>query len=273
MHRRGRPLVSAGVDGSRDGVETGTSRRGAGSRCSTQGPELRRVPPTIRPAPTEESAHRRKAKPPAKRSKTRARKSRLARGKRALIVRLAYWTLVVALWVAIGGVGVRCLGRRTSAADPVAGNSQAPAVDPDRRRQGPRAGDARRHGRRRDAVEGIAALRAARPSSPSRTGASTSITASIRSASAARADRQRPAPRRRAGRLDASRSSSPKICSSRRSARSRASCRKRCSRSGSSTNSPRRRFSSSISTASTSAPAPMASKRLRNAISASRRAR
>src|SRR6185312_13383463 len=46
-----------------------------------------------------------KSRSPAKRRKTRARKSRPARGKRALIVRLAYWTLVVGLWVAIGGAG------------------------------------------------------------------------------------------------------------------------------------------------------------------------
>jgi penicillin-binding protein 1A len=58
-----------------------------------------------RPAPTEEKPAS-KSRPPAKRRKASARKSRSARGKRALVVRLAYWTLVVGLWVAIGGAGI-----------------------------------------------------------------------------------------------------------------------------------------------------------------------
>jgi penicillin-binding protein 1A len=66
-------------------------------------PELH-VSANDRPAPTEERPVS-KSRPPAKRRKARARKSRPARGKRALIVRLAYWTLVVGLWVAIGGAG------------------------------------------------------------------------------------------------------------------------------------------------------------------------
>ena len=41
---------------------------------------------------------------------------------------------MLALWAAIGGVGVVDLGRRPSAADPVARNSQAAAFGPDRRR-------------------------------------------------------------------------------------------------------------------------------------------
>jgi len=57
-----------------------------------------------RPAPTEERPVS-KSRSPAKRRKPRARKSRPARGKRALIVRLTYWTLVVGLWVAIGSAG------------------------------------------------------------------------------------------------------------------------------------------------------------------------
>src|SRR6186997_114997 len=57
-----------------------------------------------RPAPTEERPVS-KSRSPAKRRKARARKSRPAHGKRALVVRLAYWTLVVGLWVAIGGAG------------------------------------------------------------------------------------------------------------------------------------------------------------------------
>src|SRR5689334_8961186 len=58
-----------------------------------------------RPAPAEEKPAS-KSRPPAKRRKASARKSRSARGKRALVVRLAYWALVVGLWVAIGGAGI-----------------------------------------------------------------------------------------------------------------------------------------------------------------------
>ena len=45
-------------------------------------------------------------KPRTKRRKRRARKTRPARSKRALIGRIAYWSLVVGLWLAIGGAGV-----------------------------------------------------------------------------------------------------------------------------------------------------------------------
>ena len=69
-----------------------------------KGPELH-VSADDRPAPTE-ARPTPKSRPPAKRRKARARRSRPARGKRALVVRLAYWTLVVGLWVAIGGAGV-----------------------------------------------------------------------------------------------------------------------------------------------------------------------
>src|SRR4029079_10661736 len=69
-----------------------------------KGPELH-VSAEDRPAPTDERPAA-KSRPPAKRRKSRARKSRPGRSKRALIVRLAYWTLVVGLWVAIGGAGV-----------------------------------------------------------------------------------------------------------------------------------------------------------------------
>ncbi|HSL80609.1 MAG TPA: hypothetical protein VK877_13215, partial [Pseudolabrys sp.] len=58
-------------------------------------PELH-VSADDRPAPTEEKPAP-KSRPTAKRRKARARKSRPARGKRGLIVRLAYWTLVVGL--------------------------------------------------------------------------------------------------------------------------------------------------------------------------------
>jgi penicillin-binding protein 1A len=83
------------------------SKRGqAGARREPvfdESPELH-VSADDRPAPTGEKPAS-KSRPTAKRRKARARKSRPARGKRGLIVRLAYWTLVVGLWVAIGGAG------------------------------------------------------------------------------------------------------------------------------------------------------------------------
>ena len=73
------------------------------------------------------------------------------------------------------------------------------------------AGDARRHGRRTAGAEGTAALSCRKPSSPSRIGASTSITASIRSASRARwSPTSCTAASRRAA--PPSPSSSPRIC-------------------------------------------------------------
>ena len=84
------------------------SKRGqAGARREPvfdKSPELH-VSADDRPAPSDEKPAS-KSRPPAKRRKARARKSRPARGKRALVVRLAYWALVVGLWVAIGGAGV-----------------------------------------------------------------------------------------------------------------------------------------------------------------------
>ncbi|HXZ47289.1 MAG TPA: transglycosylase domain-containing protein, partial [Pseudolabrys sp.] len=68
-------------------------------------PELR-VSADDRPAPeTEEPLA--DSKPPARRRKRRTSKgkSRPARGKRAIISRVAYWGLVVALWIGIGGLG------------------------------------------------------------------------------------------------------------------------------------------------------------------------
>ena len=62
-------------------------------------PELR-VSTGDRPAPDADD------KPPVRRRKRRARKARAARNKRSLIARFAYWSLVVGLWLAIGGVGV-----------------------------------------------------------------------------------------------------------------------------------------------------------------------
>src|SRR5262245_2159354 len=58
-----------------------------------------------RPAPNSDRPPT-KSGPPAKRRKARPRKSKRARSRRALIARFAYWTLVVGLWLAIGGAGV-----------------------------------------------------------------------------------------------------------------------------------------------------------------------
>jgi penicillin-binding protein 1A len=84
------------------------SKRGqAGARREpvfAKGPELH-VSAEDRPAPTE-ARPTPKSRPPAKRRKARTRRSRPARGKRALVIRLAYWTLVVGLWIAIGGAGL-----------------------------------------------------------------------------------------------------------------------------------------------------------------------
>ena len=55
--------------------------------------------------PTDRGKAHSESRPPAKRRKSSERKSRPALGKRASVVRLAYWTLVVGLWIAIGGVG------------------------------------------------------------------------------------------------------------------------------------------------------------------------
>ncbi len=79
---------------------TGTRREPAFDKS----PELR-VSADDRPAPATERPVA-DSKPPARRRKRRARKARPARSKRALIGRIAYWGLVVCLWLAIGGVGV-----------------------------------------------------------------------------------------------------------------------------------------------------------------------
>jgi penicillin-binding protein 1A len=53
-----------------------------------------------RPAPDDED------RPRSKPRKRRGRKKRPARNRRTLIGRIAYWSLVVGLWLAIGGVGM-----------------------------------------------------------------------------------------------------------------------------------------------------------------------
>src|SRR4026209_1784947 len=83
------------------------SKRGqAGARREPvfdKSPELH-VSADDRPVPTEGKPGP-KSRPTTKRRKARAARARPAVGKRGLIVRLAYWTLVVGLWVAIGGAG------------------------------------------------------------------------------------------------------------------------------------------------------------------------
>ncbi len=84
------------------------SKRGkAGARREPsfdKSPELR-VSADDRPAPAADKPAA-NSKPPARRRRRRARKTHPARSKRALIGRIAYWGLVVSLWVAIGGAGV-----------------------------------------------------------------------------------------------------------------------------------------------------------------------
>jgi penicillin-binding protein 1A len=78
------------------------SKRGqAGARREPvfdKGPDLH-VSADERPAPAAGN------EPRARPRKRRARKKRPARSKRALLGRIAYWSLVVGLWLAIGGVG------------------------------------------------------------------------------------------------------------------------------------------------------------------------
>src|SRR5215472_11879748 len=64
-----------------------------------KGPELR-IDAEDRPAPGADSE-----KPAARSRKRRRRKMRRAHGSRSFIARSAYWSLVVGLWLAIGGAG------------------------------------------------------------------------------------------------------------------------------------------------------------------------
>ena len=163
----------------------------------------------------------------------------------------------------------RGVGRRASAADPVARNPQAPALDQDRRPARPPARHARRHGRRRGAAEGPAALRAAglrRHRGPPLLFASRRRSDRHR----ARARRQHPASRRVAGRLDPHPAARQEPVPDPGAHALPQGAGGRRWRSGWSANSARRRSSISISTASISAPAPTASRRRRSAISASR---
>ena len=175
------------------------------------------------------------------------------RGKgRSRIGRLIYWGAVLAL---MGGHLCHRhsgLDRHPSSADPIARNPQAPAFGSDRRLKWRDARHPRRHGRRRGAAArnaGLCAQGIHRHRGPPllfpprrRSVGNHARARSPTCCAAAPRKAVRPSP-----------NSSPRIFFLPRSARSRASRRKWCWRSGSNTNSARRRFSSSISTASISA--------------------
>ena len=102
--------------------------------------------------------------PPPKERRLSAAKDQTTRAAAAKaaprIGRLIYWGAVLALVGDHRGDRRAGLDRHPPAADPVAGNSQAPALGPDPRRQRRDACHARRHGRRRGAAARIAGLRA-----------------------------------------------------------------------------------------------------------------
>ena len=115
------------------------------------GPDLH-VSADERPAPDDEDRPRPKSR------KRRARKKRPARNRRALyrqnrILEPGRRSVARDRRRRHGG-----LGRRAPAADPVAGNSQTSALDPDRGHAGARARPTRRSRRRTAALEGNAGL-------------------------------------------------------------------------------------------------------------------
>ena len=190
---------------------------------------------------------------------------------RSRVGRIIYWGAVLALWGVIAVVGAHRLDRHAFAADPVAGNSQAPALDPDRRRQ-----------RRALATRAAASGGAVMPLSELPTYVPKAfiaiedrrfyrITASIRWAS-----RAPPSPTsciaasRKAARRITQQLAKNLFLTQERTVNRKlqevllALWLERKFSQGS-------RFSNSISTASISAPAPTASKRPRSAISANRR--
>ena len=208
----------------------------------------------------------------------RSRASEALRGsggggrRRSFLGRLVYWGFVLGLWAVIAAIGDVRLDRRASAADPVARSAEAPARHPDPRPRRPHARHARRHGRRRRRAEGPAAAPAA---GLPRDRGSPLLSAPRHRPDRGRArhGRQHHAARRVAGRLDpdpaARQEPVPDPGAHARpqdpGARPRALARAQVHQGA--------RSSSSISTASISAPAPTASKRRRSAISASRRGR
>ena len=122
--------------------------------------------------------------PAPKRRRTRKRKSKRGGGKRrSLIGRLVYWSLVLGLWLAIGGIGtVAWVGAHLPPIQSLEIPKRPPSiqiVDVNGRalaRRGDLAG----------APLSLKEMPAPPPSSPSRIGASSSITASTPTASRAR---------------------------------------------------------------------------------------
>ena len=203
----------------------------------------------------------------ANRAQTRPRRRRQGASR---LGRLIYWAAVLALWAAIARIGIARLYRHPSAADPVAGNSQTPALGADPRRQRRDARHPRRHGRRRGAAartarlcaEGVHRHRGSPLLFPSRR----------RSVGHhARAHRRRVAARRLARRLDhhpAARQEFVPDAGAHGVAQAAGSGARVLARTQIHQG---RRFSTFISIASISAPAPTASKARRSAISANRR--
>ena len=66
--------------------------------------------PDLHASADERSAPDDEDRPRPRSRKRRVRKKRPARNRRALIGRIAYWGLVVGLWLAIGGVGMNPSG-------------------------------------------------------------------------------------------------------------------------------------------------------------------
>ena len=191
--------------------------------------------PESGPAPEEAASRRTRATDDGERPASRTRsKSKKSKGKRSggsgrswrsVIGRTFYWSAVAGLWLLIAGIGGTIwVGAHLPPIQSLEIPKRPPTikiVDPRR----PHARDARQHGRLGGAAEGACRTTCRRPSSRSRTAASIRITASTRSASPARSPPTCCAAAwRRAARR--SPSSSPRTCSSPRSARSPARCRR-----------------------------------------------
>ena len=184
--------------------------------------------------------------------------------------RLFYWGAVLGLWAAIAVVGVVVwVGAHLPAIQSLEIPKRPPTIqivgiD------GSVLAHARRNGRRQCRAEGSAALSAEgvhRHRGPP-------LLFALRRRSRrhrARRGRQRAASRRLAGRLDADPAARQEPVPDPGAHHRAQAAGSRSWRSGWSASIPRTRFSSSISTASISAPAPMASRRRRSAISASPR--
>ena len=219
-------------------------------------------------APRRARARRERDEAPARRKRGRGGKG----GGRSPFGRLIYWGFVLGLWVAIAAIGtVVWIGAHLPAIQAL-GDPEASALDPDQRSRRPPAGNARRDGRRGHPAEGDAGA----PAAGADRDRGSPVLCSLRlrpDRHGARARRQCAASRRVAGRLDhypaarqepvphAGAHDPPQAAGVHPGALDRAA------------STARTRSSSSISTASISAPAPTGSRPRRSAISASPRAR